>query len=61
MFIGLMNGIVNKIENYYFVKIIDLNPNRRINYYFYENWQYHFESKNNLLFILLFLWNLFIS
>ena len=38
MFIGLMNGIVNKIENYYFVKIIDLNPNRRINYYFYENW-----------------------
>jgi len=45
MFIEFMNSIVNRIENYYFVKIIDLTSNRRGIYLF------HYESMRKLLFL----------
>ena len=51
MFIEFMNGIVNRIENYYFVKIIDITSNRRAIYYFYRIYLFHDESKSNLLFL----------
>jgi len=51
MFIEFMNSIVNRIENYYFVKIIDLTSNRRAIYYFYGIYLFHNESMRKLLFL----------